>query len=682
MTPIHPIQQYVLIRSTEKVSMQQEGVPSEGFSKNQRAIEPVMGSFLETSFLVLRPGQAVFYRQAPAENDSPSPSLEELVPETSWTTRVAEIQKDREAFLLQVRWLREYGGPYKIIQDPTSGTSSPLSVLESQLDMVLETGPELTKRKDKKIWIKPYARYHVYEGDQVRVILWNWFEDKPFFDQSFPAEGANLDENAQFDQWIKDKITAYHRRFKFRGAIRRLPKLTPSEQAYYEEQINYRKIRPETWNIKNNQSHRDSWKKLLQNCEDVSLTIKPIYSPIDKDTSVFLDVEKRHLRRRPFKALSVNGRLEKLTLYLGEEEAELRDKIIAQYEPQEGDSTDSPPSFKDKYGNTITIPITAAYRANNRVMIEVTPSLGLDANESSTEATFSLDLSKLGLGDHPNLLMVHVPQLVKIEDLDSPYNFYSSLKVEDTKKAEAFYELAAQQLKEAERLLGVKPGSLVRNVILVPSEHANAYAHLNQGDTIFISEEMISKLIEDKIDFVYFHEVSHLFDYAHGFSDSRMFQNLWKLLDDLFDQVYLKVFMQIDKKTRESFTFEHYQYLRNWVAQQIFFGAFNEKSFYRTWDGGHSEDNARELFASLLNGILSPYWQEVVDDMSEETLFLYQASLNSTRNTLLKEHPAIQEAPIFKKLEDRIGTLEKMRSSEIGKDEQLAQPMGTEELVE
>lgn len=89
------------------------------------------------------------------------------------------------------------------------------------------------------------------------------------------------------------------------------------------------------------------------------------------------------------------------------------------------------------------------------------------------------------------------------------------------------------------------------------------------------------------------------------------------------------------------------------------FYAINEENFLSEW-GGHAQDDPLEFFASLVNTLNAPEWQKKVDEMDPRIRGLYYHSLLALREALKTQHPPIEEAQVFRQLNERISAVEAM----------------------
>jgi hypothetical protein len=177
-----------------------------------------------------------------------------------------------------------------------------------------------------------------------------------------------------------------------------------------------------------------------------------------------------------------------------------------------------------------------------------------------------------------------------------------------------------------ERSFGFEPGEKIKNVFFVPSLSENASVNAANPETLIFWEEMLPSLAAGGGDHVIRHEAYHGLDLRHGFSLHPEFLGFHERLiasgdTELFDAIDETRFL--DQK------------------------------------GGHSADDPLEFFASLVNTLNAPKWEEKTDAMTPRARGLYYHALKALRASLAARHPAIGSAPIFAALKDRIRSLEK-----------------------
>ncbi len=203
-------------------------------------------------------------------------------------------------------------------------------------------------------------------------------------------------------------------------------------------------------------------------------------------------------------------------------------------------------------------------------------------------------------------------------------------------------------ISTAEVLFGLKPGTLVKKIIIVNESGKNAV--FKEGDTssIYLGKDLFTtntKTGEEPVDGVEMgkHETFHSLDRNYKISEDTKWQELFKEL---------------------SSTTENISKNENTVSSIQYFEIINERNFDpdKQIFGGHSADNANEFLASFINSTTRENWEDIMTMYKEHggfTDFLnkYKKTLETLQNILTTKENISADAPILKVLEQKISFL-------------------------
>ncbi len=615
----------------------------------------------------------------PAPPQSPTPPQERPEPKTPKTafqrvsrlfTRtsrdlIREIREDRKEWLALLRFLKDRGKDLHYLHGVFLTDSSlldeewmifglpdihagsvfgirpedldPARYLKEQAATFLEKddGLRLPREKGAAVNVNPVTLHVAVSGDTLSIVLWNWFEPEPFFAKDFRLSEA-LQDNTLHPNLISIvdvTIAAHLKSFDFDEALESLAPLSPEESEDWNRRIVYGAERPEGWSQSDLRTARRSWRRLLRPMKSAGLDARALGENIDRGDGrhillhdgTALEATRQRMRRNRFEPVEVHGILDGIFLTT-------RGRVRSYRLARDPDARQKSESWQqDRYGNVI-LPVSGPDVRNGRqrvVGFQVIPRLpfGKSPKGGGSTVTLGVDLSRFGLKDYPNLLTVPVLSPAIASDHEHPYALYSTLP---SKPGETHWNAVNAVASEVERSFGFEPGEKIENVFFVPSLHENASVQAANPETLFFWEEILPSLICGDGDHVVRHEAYHSLDLQHGFSLHPEFRGFYERL--------------IKSEDTE------------------LFDAINETRFLDQ-TGGHSADDPLEFFASLVNTLQAPKWEEKAGEMSPRVRGLYYHALQALRTALAAKHPDIKAAPIYAALKDRIQSLEKMEGS-------------------
>lgn len=243
--------------------------------------------------------------------------------------------------------------------------------------------------------------------------------------------------------------------------------------------------------------------------------------------------------------------------------------------------------FKDKYGNTVMVETTSSKKeidhpgepdeVYSQSITIMAPTNFLSATGSeATHVSWSVDLSKIGIPEMTDLVYSNPesPVAVKEAPLGNKFNFYYEGDDNQVKKVfGGFYDAAIQGVMEMQyAFYGYSlEQQIIKNILIKPSnEEKNGFFAPRDSATIALTDEHMNLLKSDYGEVISTsrHESSHaLFNYLELASNISVNELHKRLSPDFF------------KAIAES----------NWVSDGF---------------GGHAQDNATELFASFMNGLM------------------------------------------------------------------------------
>jgi hypothetical protein len=258
-----------------------------------------------------------------------------------------------------------------------------------------------------------------------------------------------------------------------------------------------------------------------------------------------------------------------------------------------------------------------------------------DQFENQPHRTLRIDTSWLGLEGEPLVISQAVLQRAT---QTANYSVYGDLGAEPiATQIRDSLPAVNEGAASVESLFGLTPGTIQKRVMIVDSDHINgSYRSLNKGTTFLHDEALIRP---DWALTISRHETLHLIDFELGkevLSNGSLHAHFVKLSE----------------------------------ATPSFFLEINESQFLPDISvphAGHAQDNAAELFATFMNGIMSHDWSERIVEAGRRSkdreLFLNTYAQTITEiSASISENPSIPaSAPIHTLLAERERQLAKLR---------------------
>lgn len=477
--------------------------------------------------------------------------------------------------------------------------------------------------------------YCLVEGETCHIVIWDWFQDKPFFSKDYSLSSKDADYYKRASEEIYGALKDYLTHFDFKAEAQAVPPLTSEERQVFLDNQVYSVRNPTGWNAGQVRESQQSWRKLTRDFE-MKIETRPLTADVDRDhgknfllyPTATLTLTEDQLKEIGFGPLEVKGLTDVIELIPNSARGQKRDgrEIKNSFQGQH---------YIDRYGNLIVPIMGEIHRSGKPVLMEilVVPGYRLlkDSNQPLTQQPTGIDLTPLGLENYPNLLSVTAVPPVKTATEEMPYSLYSTMPSSDGTQIQgrdAIFEHVGVVAKQVETYFGFKPGERIHNIFFLPSLNENASAKQSNPDTFFIWDEIMPFIQSGDGDFIVAHEMYHALDFQFGFSEQPGFVAL-------FDRL---------KSAEDNELFE----------------AINEKSFRNLPMGGHADDNVYEFFASLVNTLDAPTWQESVANMSDRVRGLYYQALVALQSSFETCNPAMKNSPIFLKLQERLASLEQM----------------------
>jgi hypothetical protein len=204
-------------------------------------------------------------------------------------------------------------------------------------------------------------------------------------------------------------------------------------------------------------------------------------------------------------------------------------------------------------------------------------------------------------------------------------------------------------ISTAEILFGLKPGTLVKKIVIVNESGKNAVFREQDTSSIYLGKDLFiqnTKTEENPVDGVEMgkHETFHSLDRNYHISQDAKWQ-------ELFKEFSLKL--------------ENVSKNENTISSIQYFELINEGNFDpdKQIFGGHSEKDEKELLASFINSITRENWEEIMTMYKEHGRFTdfinnYKKTLETLQNILTSKKDISTDAPILKILEQRINFLD------------------------
>jgi len=519
------------------------------------------------------------------------------------------------------------------------GESMGLSKSQSPLDRLIMDSAAATEADPSllgstSIPIRPFAIYITGDTCKYRITMWDWFDERPFFDRTYEvADLGEIDgeEISELSRSFKEYASAnYPRELSFRtdslkAKVNIDPILTPDPSA--------------EWNLGRIDHARGSWAKMSR-IFDAKIFARPLASDVDRHrdnlfyagysssivaTPVVID--ESIVARAGSGAMQIKGALDMVYL---EFKPDWMDRGNALYE-KIGDEP-----IVDRYGNII-IPqrMERSVPMGNGVFLVsfshtgflVVPRLPFDIAARGGSWTFGVDLSEVGLGNYPALAAVASPPLINTESVDSPYRLFSTIPPESVNADYVMFRVLSDEIERFETDMGFEPGERIKNLFFVPASHSNAYVSIANPDTIYVHDDRIPEFSDASMaSMTMRHEAVHCLDHQFGLSKDTAIEGFFK-----------------DHKD-----------------EKAFFWTVNESSFWPVKSGGHSDDGSHELLASLVNSIYSPKWATRVAIMKCDMRRLYLDALVALRSSFVEKYPSVVDlldVPFYEQLSKRIEIL-------------------------
>lgn len=333
--------------------------------------------------------------------------------------------------------------------------------------------------------------------------------------------------------------------------------------------------------------------------------------PLSK--GIVLNISLKKLEDNGFSPININGQIKEILFY--------QEKID---QNSEEDGTSAVQVYTDQFGNLIS-KYKISYRGENEntssSVIRIMPSIIFAPDSEGPDyKRLNIDLTQIGLGKIEGLFHVAVEKPVaSIGDLNQ-YRVYSNIDSDDVNTLyESKFPYIAQGLSQAEELFGFSKGELVRNIYIINSEQQNAVFYRKDPETIAFWDEILKNRNDAHI--IAAHEAYHLFDYKFQLSGGE------------FRAQY-----------------EDIKASAPWFLDEI-----NEKNFLPEMpSGGHADENHLEFFASFLNSMNHPGWQDKVKDQSPEFISIYTKTLETFGTSLKNQNVVPVNAPIHDMIEQKI----------------------------
>ena len=276
--------------------------------------------------------------------------------------------------------------------------------------------------------------------------------------------------------------------------------------------------------------------------------------------------------------------------------------------------------FSDKYGNMVLRQFSSSRHpeAGDTVLqlLEIAPPLNFPI-DGERMRTLKVDLSQFGYGDNLNLATCRTLDPVSRVGKISVYTDTDAdrIKHDHGRQLAKFVE----GIKETEKLFRLKSGKDITTIAVLDSESANAsYSNLNPNSIKILDEILPSKGMLE----IGRHESLHLVDGKYDNKPSAALEPLYQKLQ---------------------------------AENPGFFAKVNENSFIPgVPQGGHSADNTKEMFASLLNSAISRTCEEQLGKQDQQFRSAFAEGLKLVRDCLRSLPDFPQNAPIFGLLDRRL----------------------------
>ena len=279
-------------------------------------------------------------------------------------------------------------------------------------------------------------------------------------------------------------------------------------------------------------------------------------------------------------------------------------------------------AYFDKNGNYITRGFSYSRNPEPgdtvRESIEIKPPYNFSVR-GEKNSRVSVDLSPLGYDKETKLAVSRTLDRITMDggipiytDTD-PKNLVRNYKKQIARLADG--------VSEAEKLFNLVPGTDIQQIAVLNSDRPNAsFSKLNPATITILDERLAEKGAKE----VARHESFHLVD---GKFDYKLSAGLEPLQQRLLQ------------------------------SSPAFFRKLNESSFIpEIGTGGHSNENSREFFASLMNSVVNERCEERLKKMDPEFRKNYAEALETIRGQFAATPGFPQSAPIIALIDRRLSS--------------------------
>jgi hypothetical protein len=335
--------------------------------------------------------------------------------------------------------------------------------------------------------------------------------------------------------------------------------------------------------------------------------------------------------------------------------------------------------LKDSYGNTVFPQDDGSIKIYIPYPFDVMEKQG-ESTRTFAPVEIKLDLTPIGLGTFEGSMYSQPPEHVGIIG-EGNYHLWTSadLRSDGTPDGDQRYENILETVKgyaagvaRVEKFFGLVPGTAAERFHVVPAENENAAAvtaYTSPSTIVITTSDAFQDHRKMDPEILGQHETAHLMGALLDHADEG---DSWSAFFDLssseaFAHLIGKENEEDVKKELEHIEKTHGTEKRREMERTSRHGTqestINEEDFYDDLTmGGHAFDNPSELFASQMNALLDPEWeQKMLSFETNEQFLRWQLHALETLRGLFQNHPKIPaDAPVFDDLNAKIVFLQKI----------------------
>ncbi len=544
------------------------------------------------------------------------------------------LAADSRRFLLELRQIRAMGHHVelspRVFCDPTADEAEfwqlmpderlgqdPMEALPRTLCGLKEVLPQLSGGWEREP-VLTFCLRSYREGNQIRVKVVDYFNNgETVFEQSFSAENFSKERHtilSTIEASLIPRVKANQERL---DALR--PEETQQRSSVYT--IDTTPVSAQ---------ERSARQALLAHYPDLMVLGVKHGGCLDRARDGF--TPKVRMNREAFeqsgcRSISIRGQALSFVLLRTIPRAQ------AGQEGATGNITASP--FQDRFGNTIACSRALdEQRGSVTEALVITPPLALlpVGPNAAGQRSIDIDLTRFGLGTIRGMFKDEPLSPLELPGRPAVYCNMSPIEAARTFRTEI--PVVQKAATDAGRYFG--NSAQVKKIMIFNAHEQNGYYQPNNPDTITLTDQFLRSPSLDVLNAGTAHEVFHLIDGASGFV----------LSGGKFGAHFASLQAAGDKFLSQ-------------INERHFRGSA-VALFNNTYAFGHAEDSAVEFFASFLNSMQHPQWEQRLQSSAPEFQKTYRQTLSVLKQQLAASNTVPENAPVMLDIERKIAFLDNL----------------------